>query len=317
MYGVTQAGERGWGDVGAIGASVLGLASLAAFVLWEANLTRRPGGEPLIDVALFRSRSFSAGIVLAAVGIFGLFGVIFALPQYLQAIAGLDAQGAGLRFLPAIGGMAAGAIPADRFASRLGPKLAVAIGFVIVAAGLFAGSGMSASSGDGFIAAWTFVVGFGAGMGLATSASLAIVELSAERSGVGSALFQAVIKLGPAFGATILGSVLNATYQAGVNVVGLPADAAAAVQKSVFSGIVVAQQLESPALLASVQTAFVAGIDDAIRTAAIVAAAAVVLALAVLPRRVRSASGTATRRAVAEAAAPAAPVHDRRVTTGD
>ena len=73
---------------------------------------------------------------------------------------------------------------------------------------------MTVGTGDVFIAAWTFTVGVGAGISLSTAASAALGQLSAERSGVGSALMQTVTKLGPAFGAAILGSVLNSTYQA-------------------------------------------------------------------------------------------------------
>jgi DHA2 family multidrug resistance protein-like MFS transporter len=298
MYGVTEAGDSGWGSSSAILPGLLGVATLAAFIGWESWLTRRPGGQPLVDLYLFRSPSFSWGILLTAIGIFGMFGVLFTLPQFLQAIAGMDAQGAGLRFLPVIGGMVVGAIPADRVAARLGPRITVAAGATVLAGGLFAGASMSASSGDGFIAAWTFVTGVGAGLGLATAASVAIVELPAERSGVGAALVQAVIKLGPAFGATILGSILNATYQAQVRVVGLPADAAAAVQKSVFGGLAVAQQIGSAELLESVRTSFVAGMDDATRLAGGVAAVAALLALVVMPRRldvVESASASAPR----------------------
>jgi len=258
---------------------------LAAFVLWEAILTDHPIVQPLIDLSLFRSRSFSVGVVLAGAGIFGMFGVLFTLPQYLQAIMGVDAQGAGLRFLPMIAGLVVGAIPADRVAVRFGPRITIALGFGIMTAGMLIGSGMTVSSGDGYIAAFSFIVGAGAGLGLATSASAAIMELSAERSGVGGALIQAIVKLGPAFGATILGSVLNSTYQSHVQVAGLPAAAAAAVRASVFGGIGVAQQVGSPALLESVRTAFVAGMDDASRVAAIIAAVAAVGALVLLPRR--------------------------------
>jgi predicted MFS family arabinose efflux permease len=261
------------------------VAVLTAFALWEAILTARPDGQPLIDLGLFRSRSFSVGVVLTAAGIFGMYGVLFMLPQYLQAIMGLDAQGAGLRFLPAIAGLVVGAIPADRVAIRLGSKVTVALGFGILALGMFAGSAMTVSTGDGYIAAFTFVVGVGSGLGLATAASAAIAELSAERSGVGAALVQAIVKLGPAFGATILGSVLNSTYQGHVSVAGLPAAAAAQVQQSVFMGLAVAHQLGSPALAASVRTAFVAGMDDASRVAATIAAVALVATLVLLPRR--------------------------------
>ncbi len=289
MYGVVEAGDNGWGSPGAIVPVVAGLLILAGFGLWERRLTAQPGGQPLIDLSLFRSRSFTWGVVLTAFGVFGLFGPMFALPQYFQAIMGLDPQGSGFRLLPVIAGLLVGAVPADRVAARLGAKLTVAAGFAVVVTGLAIGTTMTATSGDSFMATWTFVAGAGAGLGFATAASAALVELSAERSGVGSALLQAIVKLGPAFGASILGSALNSTYQAQVHVAGLPAQAAAAVRDSVFGGLAVARQLGSPELLASVRTAFVNGMDDAVRVAAVVAVAGVALALVFLPARMQAA----------------------------
>ena len=296
MYGLVQAGDCGWGSSDAIIPSVVALAILAAFVAWELWLTERPNGQPLVDLGLFRSRSFSVGLVLAGAGIFGMFGVLFALPQYLQAVMGVDAQGAGLRFLPMILGMVVGAVPADRVSARLGAKITVAVGFAILATGMFVGSAMTVSTSDAYIAAFTFVVGAGAGMGLATAASAAMIEISAERSGVGGALVQAVVKLGPAFGASILGSVLSNTYQSHVSVAGLPATAAAGVHESVFKALAVAAQIGSPALAESARAAFVVGMDDATRVAAAIAVAAMVGALVLLPRR-----------AAAQSAAPSGP----------
>lgn len=289
MYGVVEAGNGGWGSSSAIMPVVAGLVAMAGFVLWERRLTAQPGGQPLMDLSLFRSRSFTWGVLLTAFGIFGLFGVLFGLPQYFQAILGVDPQGSGLRLLPAVGGLIVGAVTADRVTARIGAKLTVAIGFAVVVAGSVVGATMTAASGDGFIAGWTFVVGLGGGLGFATAASAALVELSADRSGVGAALLQAVVKLGPAFGASFLGSVLNSTYQAQVAVSGLPASAAAAVKASVFGGLAVAQQTGSAELLASVKTAFVAGMDDAVRITAGVALVAIVLALLFLPARARAA----------------------------
>jgi EmrB/QacA subfamily drug resistance transporter len=288
MYGVVEAGSNGWGSASAIAPAAVGLGLLAAFGLWERRLTGRPGGQPLVDLSLFRSRSFTWGVILTAFGIFGLFGVLFALPQYFQAIMGLNPQGSGFRLLPVVVGLLVGAVTADRVAARLGAKLTVAAGFAVVAAGLAVGTTMSAASGDGFIAGWTFVAGAGAGLGFATAASAALVELSADRSGVGSALLQAVIKLGPAFGASILGSVLTSTYQSRVQLAGLPAQAAASVRASVFGGLAVAKHLNSLALLVSVRDAFVAGLDDAVRAAAGVAVAGLILALVFLPGRTRA-----------------------------
>jgi hypothetical protein len=62
-----------------------------------------------VGLALFHSTSFTWGTILAAVGVFALFGVLFTAPQYFQAILGTDAMGSGLRLLPLIGGLAVGA----------------------------------------------------------------------------------------------------------------------------------------------------------------------------------------------------------------
>ena len=135
-----------------------------------------------------------------------------------------------------------------------------------------------------------FILGSGGEIyGLDDAQKRRVVEISAERSGVGGALVQAVIKLGPAFGASILGSVLNDTYQSHVSVAGLPASAATAVHQSVFKALAVAAQVGSPALADSARAAFVAGMDDATRVAAAIAVAAMVGAVLLLPRRSRAA----------------------------
>jgi hypothetical protein len=69
------------------------------------------------------------------------------------------------------------------------------------------------------------------------------------------------------------------------------------VKGSVFSGLAVAKQLNSLELLASVRNAFVAGIDDAVRVAAVVAAAGVILALAFMPGRVHATDTAETSQA--------------------
>src|SRR5258708_13203572 len=61
-------------------------------------------------------------------------GVLFTLPQYFQGVLGTDAMGSGLRLLPLIAGLVAGAGPAGRIARVLGAKITLPIGFALVAA---------------------------------------------------------------------------------------------------------------------------------------------------------------------------------------
>jgi len=283
-YGLIRAGQDGWGNVGALLVMLAGIALMVGFFGWERRLSRRPGGQPLVDLTLFGSASFTWGVILAAVAILAMIGVLFTMPQYFQGVLGTDPIGSGLRLLPLIGGLVVGAVPADRIVRRVGAKVAVAAGFVLLAGGLSLGGLTSVSSSGAFVATWMAVVGAGMGLAMATSSSAALTELTEERSGVGSAVLQAVNKVGGPFGTAILGSVLSAGYLAHLSLAGLSGPAAAAARQSVFGGVAVARQLGSASLLASVRTAFVHGMDQALLVSAGIAAVGVLLTLIFLPR---------------------------------
>lgn len=106
-----------------------------------------------------------------------------------------------------------------------------------------------------------------------------------EQSGVASAMIQAMQKVGFPLGAAIVGSVLVTAYRSQLTLTGLPAAAAEAVKGSVFAGVAVAEKIHSTALLESVRSAFVAGLDAALVASAATAAIAMILALIFLPGR--------------------------------
>lgn len=284
-YGVIQAGANGWGDPGTLLILAVGVIALVSFVLWEQRLSGQSGGQPLVDLALFRSASFSWGTILATLVSFAMFGLLFTVPQYFQAVMGTDAMGAGLRLLPLIGGLIVGGGVGNRLGHRAGLKITVALGFTLITVGLLLGATTSVSSGDGFTALWVTVFGGGLGLAMPPAIDAALGTLSAERSGVGSALIQAVRQVGGTFGVALLGAIINSAYRDRLNVAGLPAPAAEAVRASVAGGVAVAHQLGLPSLLASVRSAFVSGMDIMLLVCGGIAAAGIVLALIFLPRR--------------------------------
>src|SRR5215469_13678457 len=252
-YGIIEAGRNGWTDASTLIPIIAGLLLLVGFFLWENWLGRRPGGMPLVDLSLFRSAAFTWGVILMAILVLAMSGVLFTLPQYFQGVLGTDAMGSGLRLLPLVGGLIAGAVPADRLARVLGAKITVALGFALVAAGMLLGATTAVGSADAFIAAWMALSGLGLGITFATAASAALSELSEARSGVGSAVMQALQKTGGPFGTAILGSVLSTVYLGQLHLTGLPTAVASVVRQSLFGGIAVAAELRSPALLGMVR----------------------------------------------------------------
>jgi MFS transporter, DHA2 family, multidrug resistance protein len=300
-YGFIRVGQTSWTNAAALATIAAGLVVLVAFVAWERRLTRRAFGSasvrPLIELGLFRSAGFTWGTALATLVSFAMFGIFFAIPQYFQEVRGLDAMGAGVRWLPMIAGMVAGMIGSTRLAAPrkasdgsvrpplAGAKDLVAAGFGIMAVGLVFGAFTKTGSGTGFAAAWLAVAGLGLGLAMPQAMNAALGALSAERSGSGSALISALRQVGATIGVAILGTVLDSVYRGHLLVTGLPAATAALARSSVVAGVAVAKTLGSPALLASARSAFVQGMDTMLWACAGIALASAILALIFLPRR--------------------------------
>ena len=183
-----------------------------------------------------------------------------------------------------------------------------ALGFAVLAARLFSGTGTSAVSSTAFIATWTAITGLGFGLNLVIVASAALVDMPKESAGVASGVMQAVQKAGAPLSAAVLGSVLASGYQSQLPLAGLPAATASAVRSSVFTGVAAAQKLGSPALLDQVRSAFAHGIDAMLWVSVGLAVAGVVLALLFLPWHATAATPAAGAE---EAKEGGDSVHDR------
>ncbi len=284
IYGLIQAGQKGWGDPAALCLMTVGLAALAGFGVWERRLGQQ-GGEPLVDPTLFRSAWFKWGAVLGGIAGLAMIGVLFLLPQYFQAVQGASALVAGFRLLPLVGGLIIGALPASALARAAGPRLTVLLGFVLLAAGAICGTMTGTASSTAFIAIWMAVLGAGTGLTLTAATAAALSRLPAERSGTGSAVVQTFQHTAGPLGTAIMGSILAVAYQARLDLRGVPSAAAAAARQSVYGGVAAATRLGSAALARVARSAFAGGLDAALLASSGIAVVGILLTLAFLPRR--------------------------------
>ncbi|GAA0737127.1 MFS transporter [Dactylosporangium roseum] len=272
VYGAIEAPGRGWTDGPVLGALAGGLVLLAAFAVVERRVA-----TPMIDLRLFRRPRFAWGTAAGTIASFALFGVLFILPLFLQAVLGHDALGVGLRLLPLIVGMFVGAPLGARIAGRVPTRVPVAAGLLIGAAGLAIGATTGSGSGYGFVATWLAVTGAGVGLALAPAMDAVMGELPRDEAGSGTAITMTLRQIGGALGVALLGSLTAGVYRDRLG----PAPEVA--KDSVASAVAVAARTGDQALALAARGAFVDAMSAVLLVCAGVVLAGAVLAALLLP----------------------------------
>lgn len=193
----------------------LGLALLAGFYAWERRYVRT--GEPVVDPALFRRRSFAMGTVIGSLYFAGFTAIFFIVSLYLQLGLGYSALQSGLSVTPFAIGSATAAAVGGRYVSRLGRPL-VAGGLVLVGVGV--ASAMAAVAlVPGRAVGWAtalplLVAGVGSGLVVTPNVTLTLSEVPVRQAGSASGVLQTSQRLGAAVGIAAVGSTFFATLAA-------------------------------------------------------------------------------------------------------
>ncbi|CAO5161385.1 MFS transporter, DHA2 family, multidrug resistance protein [Frankia sp. AiPs1] len=177
VYGLSEAGNGGgFGSVQVEISIALGLVLLIGFVV-HALRTR----GALLDLRLFRDKTFTVASVATFVIGAMLFGALFLLPLYYQVARGDSASHAGLLLAPqGLGAMISMAI-GGRVADRRGPRAVVPLGMLLSLLGSLAFTQLDGHTNTGLLTGALFVrgLGFGAAMMPAMAAAYATLAPSA------------------------------------------------------------------------------------------------------------------------------------------
>ncbi|HEX3491430.1 MAG TPA: MFS transporter [Streptosporangiaceae bacterium] len=185
------------------------LPVLALTVAWERRLARR-GGEPLLDLPLFRDRTFSAGLAVnfGLVMFFGSF--MFVLTLLLQAGLGQQPLRAGIEALPLAATFTLMSILSPRFAARLGSRAITisscitAIGAIgLVVTGLHFGAGLTGWD----IAPATALIGLGQGISMPLLIGTVLTHVRPEQAGGAAGILTTTQQFGLASGIAIIGAI--------------------------------------------------------------------------------------------------------------
>jgi DHA2 family lincomycin resistance protein-like MFS transporter len=137
VFGLSLIGESAEGDLrSALGAIGIGLGVLALFVWRQIALQRRD--IPLLDLRVFKVRTFSVATAMFIVSMIAMFGTIILLPLLMQNVLDLSVLSTGLLLLP--GGLTMGVLApfVGRAYDRIGPRPLIIPGTVLIATALWA-----------------------------------------------------------------------------------------------------------------------------------------------------------------------------------
>jgi EmrB/QacA subfamily drug resistance transporter len=290
LWSLIEAPQRGWSSPVVIGAGAAGLAVLAAFAAWE-----RASSHPMLNTRFFRRRRFSAAVSSVGLCMFGLFGALFVLTQYLQFSLGYTALQAGIRVLPAAGAIAVIAPLSTVLVRAIGTKLTVAAGLLVIAGGLWQLSASSVATTYTGILPGMILLGVGAGLTIPSATESVMGSLPGGHTGVGSATNGAFLQVGGALGVAVIGSLLNTRYQDQITGAlapyHVPHAAMEAILGSLGGALGVADRLGGvlgAELAHLARSAFVSGMGLGLATGACVAAVGCVIALLALPSRAKA-----------------------------
>jgi EmrB/QacA subfamily drug resistance transporter len=283
LYGIIEAPARGWTDSTILLAFGVGVVVLGAFFAWEAHTD-----HPMLDVHFFKNPRFTAASMGIMFVFFAMFGATFLLTQYFQFVLGYTPFETGLRFLPIAASMMVLSPLSAKLVDRIGTKLVVGSGLLMVTAGLISWASLDASSAYWPDIVWRqALMASGMALTMAPATESIMGSLPLGKAGVGSAVNDTTRQVGGALGVAVIGSVLASIYgsQIGDFLQGKPVPSGTADTLKQSLGIALTAGKRIPGLADAATNAFIDGMHAGVLVAAGVALVGAIIALIWLPAR--------------------------------
>jgi EmrB/QacA subfamily drug resistance transporter len=201
---VGQAAVHGWGAPATMWLGGASIVLLALFIVRELT-----AANPLVPMAIFKSRTVVGANLIQVAGGAGMFGTFFLGSLYLKGVLGYDAMQIGLAFLPTtllMGGLSVRFT--EPLVSRFGARPVMMVGLALIAAGLaeFAFAPVHANYIQHVLPVVT-LLGIGAGLAFPALMTLAMTGVRPEEAGLASGLVNTTAQVGAALGLAVLAAL--------------------------------------------------------------------------------------------------------------
>ena len=206
-FGLIEGPTRGWGSPVIVAALAVGVVAAGAFLLVEWR-----SSAPMLPLALFGVRQFAVTNLVTFVVYAALGGALFLLPVQLQVSGGYSPLESGIALLPLTVIMLVLSSRSGRLATRIGPRLQMSVGPVVVGAGLalLARVGTDSDYVTGVLPA-VLVFGLGLAVTVAPLTATALSSVPDEHAGLASAVNNDVARVGALVAVAVLPALAGLT----------------------------------------------------------------------------------------------------------
>lgn len=182
-------------------------ALITTFLRWEDRLGKQ-GGDPTIDIRLFRNTNFSIGSLVVFLIYSTATSLFLSFALLVQSGFGLTAFESGLLFAPASVGFVIASLLAPALVVRFGPIVLV-FGALTYAAGIgwliVTGNSLT-DRGDVFALLSPLILfGFGQGLSMTPLLNMVIGTVAERHAGMAAGIISTMQQIGGAFGVSIAG----------------------------------------------------------------------------------------------------------------
>jgi EmrB/QacA subfamily drug resistance transporter len=206
-FAFIEAPGLGWSSPAVLTMTAIGVLGLAAFLIREHR-----AAAPMLPLSLFTERQFAATNAVTFIVYAALTGATFLLPVVLQVVSGYSPLASGLAFVPLTVIMFALSARSGQLASRIGPRLQMSVGPVVVGVGLAMTTlATSGSSYVVYVLPAVIVFGLGLAITVAPLTATAMSSAPSEHSGIASAVNNDVARFGGLLAVAVLPALAGIT----------------------------------------------------------------------------------------------------------
>jgi len=204
VYGITEAGSKGWGNATVLTFILVGVAVLANFIVVELRVS-----DTVMDLRLFANYTFIISNIVVWVVAGVLFGSLFLLPLFFESIQGKTALAAGELLISQGLAMGVGMALSGALYNRVGPRILAATGLVLLVVGTYILTRLDVNTSGLSLQIWLILRGLGLGFTMPPLQTLALSAVSNRAMAKASSLVTVTRMVASAIGVAGLTTYLT------------------------------------------------------------------------------------------------------------